>query len=257
MSIKDTIFKGPVDIPTLRKEGKSDAELVDSLWINFMHYARHNWHYIASSKSGGKDLLSGDSTSAPCGGIATALKMMIEEYLHQTVDYITISGYVWTKPEFHSFDSLVKGNVSRYESPLLFEEGCIFNEHYFIKCNGKYYDPCLDSTYRNEKEAVRKEYLFTEIIAKGEVMAGLTADSLVVFNKAVIVPGFTVGAWHLVKEKDIFKVVTDKAILLAISCSLKHGKIALKARQQSKQLYESAGRLEGWQNAHRKKGIVV
>src|SRR4051812_10948199 len=110
MPIKDDIFKGPVEILKLRKKGKSDADLVDSLWINFLHYAQNNWSYIASSSAGGVDLLAGTSDSAPCGGIATALKIMIEEYLHQNVEYITISGYVWTKPGFLSFDRKVSGN---------------------------------------------------------------------------------------------------------------------------------------------------
>ena len=149
MSIRETIFTGPVNIPKLL-ERKPAADCVDSLFANFMFYAKANWSYIASAQAGGEDLLNGTAKQVPCGGIATALKILIEDKLKLPATYVTKSGYVWTKDSYLSFDREVQGNVSRAESPFLFNEGCFFNEHYFIRCGAKFYDPCLDSVYLDE-----------------------------------------------------------------------------------------------------------
>ena len=256
MPIKDTIFSSPVNIPTLlTKQGA--AECVDSLFINFMHYAKKNWSYIASSKAGGEALLDGTATQVPCGGIATALKILIEEKLHLLVDYITSPGYVWTKSSFPSFDFKVHGNVSRAETPTLFNEGCFFNQHYFIKCGTKYYDPCLNSTYATENEPVRKRYASQEIISKGSIMPGENADSLLVFQPDVIVPGWQRGAWQIANARTVLNQVRDKFTLLAISTRLKTGELALTARKASRAMFEKEGKLSAWISEHKIKGIIV
>ena len=263
MTIKDQIFKSPIDIPGLltgkeMKEGpKSPAACVDSLFINFMYYAKQHWSYIASSQAGGEALLNGTAVQVPCGGIANALKMLIEEKLQQQVSYITISGYVWTKPSYLSFDLKVKGNVSKAESPSLFNEGCFFNEHYFIKCGAKFYDPCLNSTYISQNDAIRKHYLPTESISRGSVMPGETVESVLVFQPNVIVSGWQRGAWLIVKERDILRYVTDKSDLMLISIKIKTGALAMAARKASRALFEREGRLEFWIQEHRKVGIQV
>lgn len=258
MPIDDLIFSSPVDIPQLMvKDKKTEAACVDSLFINFMYYAKEHWSYIASARAGGQDLLNGTATQVPCGGIATALKLLIEQKLNQHVDYITISGYLWTKPSFLCFDSKVKGNVSRAESPNLWNEGCVFNEHYFIKCGAKYYDPCLNSIYTAEKEAIRKHYAQGEVLSKGVVMAGENADSVLVFQGNVIVPGWQRGAWLIIKSGDLLRYVTDKNDLLAISKNLKTGNIAMAARKQSRKLFADANRLPFWVLEHQMAGINV
>lgn len=257
MGIKDDIFSSPVDIPSLLKKGTAPAACVDSLFTNFMYYAKAHWSYIASATAGGEALLNGSATMVPCGGIATALKMLIEEKLGQHVNYITISGYVWTKPSFLSFDPKVKGNVYRAQSPGLYNEGCFFNEHYFIQCNNKYYDPCLNSIYNNQTEAIRKRYAVSEILSKGSVMSGENNNSLLIFNPNVIVPGWQKGAWMIVNAVDVLRYVTDKHDLLLISTKLKTGPLAEAARKASRKLFADSGRLEYWKGEHAKAGVMV
>jgi hypothetical protein len=256
MAIKDDIFAGPVDIPALLKK-QSEASLVDSLFINFIYYAKHNWTYIASASAGGEALLDGSATQVPCGGIATALKILIEEKLHQKVDYITIPGYVWTNPTFLCFDPKVMGNVSRAETPNSYTEGCFFNEHYFIECNGKFYDPCLNSTYTTKYEAIRKSYNVADTIARGEVMKSDNPNSLLVFRKDVVVPGWQRGAWLIVRADQVLKYVTDKFVLKSISTKLKYGPLAEAARKASRKQFAEAGKLEQWQKDHISAGIQV
>ncbi|HWB65136.1 MAG TPA: hypothetical protein VG603_16580 [Chitinophagales bacterium] len=257
MSAREDIWKGPVNMDELLKKGKQPRELVDSLFTNFMYYAKRNWKYIASASAGGEALLNGTATQVPCGGIATALKMLIEEKLHQTVQYITISGYVWTKPNFLCFDQEVKGNVFRAEAPGVYNQGCFFNEHYFIQCNGKFYDPCLNSIYNTQNEAVLKHYNVNEIISKGAVMAGNEPNTLLVFRKELKVPGWQQGAWMIVNAANLQRYVTDKYDLLYISTKLKTGKAAEAARAASKKLFTDAGRLQTWKDEHTRAGIRV
>lgn len=257
MAIKDDIFSSPVDIPKLLAKNTQKSACVDSLFTNFMAYAKVHWSYIASAQAGGTALLDGTATQVPCGGIATALKILIEEKLEQTVTYITKSGYVWTKPDFLSFDPKVKGNVSRAETPATYNEGCFFNEHYFIKCGAKYYDPCLNSIYNVENEAIRKQYTTAETISKGSVMTGLDQESVLVFRPTMLVAGWQRGAWLIVKERDVLRLVTDKNDLMNISKNLKTGKLALAAREASRKMFKDANRLEFWRNEHRSAGVQV
>ena len=254
MAIKDEISTTPINIPKLLVNSRPE-DLVDSLFTNFMYYAKANWNYIASARAGGEDLLSGEATQVPCGGIATALKILIEELLGLDVEYITLPGYVWTRADKLCFDRRVRGNVSKATSAQLYNEGCLFNEHYFIKCGDKYYDPCLDSIYERETDAVLKRYAPAEVISRGSIMAGLTDETLVVFNPDVVVPGWQRGAWVIVEEKNVLNYVTNKYDLLLISTKLKTGKLALKARKASKRLFSAENRLDKWRGDHRAAGI--
>lgn len=264
MPINDTIFSGPVDIPallqgnpTLLERPKTPAECVGSLFINFMSYAKKHWSYIASAQAGGAALLAGTATQVPCGGIATALKLLIEDKLGLPVEYITISGYVWTKASYLSFDSKVKGNVTKIESPGIFTEGCLFNEHYFIKCGGKFYDPCLNSIYTDQNQAIRKHYIASELISKGKIMAGENANTLLLFDDKVTVPGWQRGAWRIVKVQEILRHVTDKSDLMLISIKSSNPQLVEAARKASRKMFSDAGRLAFWENEHRMAGIRV
>ena len=253
MPINDTVFSSPINIPALLQKGpkqKTPAECVDSLFINFMFYAKAHWSYIASARAGGEALLAGTETQVPCGGIATALKILIEEKLHLHVDYITLPGYIWTKASFLCFDSKVKGNVTKIESPALFNEGCIFNEHYFLKCGGKFYDPCLNSTYSVQNEAVRKTFTVAELIAKGRIMAGEDANTVLLFDGDVVVPGWQRGAWRIVKANDLLTRITDKSELMMISIKSSNRKLVDPARKASRKMFADAGRLTYWQTEH-------
>jgi hypothetical protein len=258
MNIKDEIFSSPVNIPQLLDRNvKPAAACVDDLFINFMYYAKKKWSYIASANAGGEALLDGTATQVPCGGIATALKIMIEEKLHQQVDYIRKSSYVWTSPRFLCFDPKVRGNVARFESPMLYNEGCLFKEHYFIKCGNKYYDPCLNSNYTTENEAILKHYNQTDILSGGKIIRGLDSNTVLVFNVNLLASGWQKGAWLIVKERDILNIVKDKNDLLYISYNLKTGGLALAARKASREMFLKEGRLAFWENEHRMRSIQV
>ena len=260
MPINDTVFSSPINIPALLAEGpkqKTPADCVDSLFINFMFYAKAHWSYIASARAGGEALLAGTETQVPCGGIATALKILIEDKLHQHVDYITIPGYVWTKSSFPCFDTKVKGNVTKIESLAMFNEGCIFNEHYFIKCGGKFYDPCLNSTYATQNEAVRKTFTTAELIAKGRIMAGEDANTLLLFDGDVVVAGWQRGAWRIVKTNDLLKRITDKNDLLMISVRSSNRLLVDPARKASRKMFVAANRLTFWETEHNRAVIPL
>jgi hypothetical protein len=260
MPIADIVFSSPIDIPALLAEGakqKAPADCVDSLFINFMFYAKAHWSYIASARAGGEALLAGTETQVPCGGIANALKILIEEKLHLHVDYITIPGYVWTEASFLCFDSKVKGNVTKIESPAMFTEGCIFNEHYFLKCGGKFYDPCLNSTYSMQNEAVRKTFTVAEIIAKGRIMAGEGGNSVLIFDGDVVVPGWQRGAWRIVKANDLLRHIVDKNELMMISIKSSNRLLVDPARKASRKMFVAAGRLTFWETEHNRAVIPL
>jgi hypothetical protein len=261
MSVRTDILEKPIDIAKLQGKGKTPAQLADSLFTNFMYYAKEHWKYQASSKKGGEDLLTGYTGPVPCGGIANALRIMLEELGVPKgalgVSYVTISGYVWTKPEFFCFDRAVKGNVRRAESPGVFNEGCFFNEHYFLKCYLKYYDPCLNAVYAAEDDAVRMKLAATDVIVKGVLLPGETPDTFIVFNGDEVVPGWERGTWSIVRQTDVFRYVTDKYALMAISKKLNPSPTALKARKLSRELFNNEGRLQTWIQSHAEAGIIV
>jgi hypothetical protein len=261
MSVREDILKGPESIAHLQEKGRSLTQLADGLFTNFMYYAKKNWQYQASSKKGGEDLLNGYTGPVPCGGIANALRVMLEELGVPKgalgVEYVTISGYVWTKPKYCCFDRAVVGNVRRVESPGIYSEGCMFSEHYFLKCYLKYYDPCLNAVYAEENDAVRLKTPITEVFTKGVLHPGDTPDTFLMFNPDEVVPGWVRGTWSIVRHDDIFKYVNDKYTLMAISTKLKHGKVAEKARKLSREMFNKEGRLQTWKEAHLKAGIDV
>lgn len=203
---RDDILAGPNPMAQLKKDGATNQQLADNLFINFLQYARKHWQYIASSRSGGDDLLAGKATAVPCGGIATALKMMLEDDLKipkTDVEYITISGYVWTKPTYISFDPSVTGNV-RDANSRDYRQGCLFNEHYYLRCLAKFYDPCLSANYANRDECVLMK---PTVLFKGEFLLSPDKQTVLMFKKAEKVNGWQQGAWMKFPVKEFRKHV--------------------------------------------------
>jgi hypothetical protein len=160
LAIIDTLLTAPVPVLELKAKGASLETQLDGVFANMLRYAKLNWRYVASGKDGGDALLAGTSFSAPCGGIATALMTCFIDGLgvaKKDVEYVRVTGYVWTGPQWMSFDPNVTGNIRKLDTPGLYNNGCIFNEHYYLKCNGKYYDPCLSSSYVVKDQSI-KEY---------------------------------------------------------------------------------------------------
>lgn len=215
MSVRQDILAKPNDIAALQKAGRSKPDLVDNLFINFLYYAKHHWSYIASSSSGGEHLLNGTATQVPCGGLANALRIMIEEDLgvakKADVDFIRITGYVWTKPEFLSFDPKVVGNL-RMPSGRDYRHGCVFNEHYYLRCYAKFYDPCLSTTYTVDKACVKETFAGKSNIGIGtndRMLVTQDGRQVLIFKGDETVAGWQRGAWVLTPatKKDIETVL--------------------------------------------------
>ena len=213
MAILDTILSTPVDTAALRAEHAPLERLLDGAFTNLLFYAKSNWSYTASGNTGGEALLAGTATSAPCGGIATALKRVFIDGLgvdDTDIEYIRVVGYVWTGPEYTCFDPKVYGNLRKLDGRE-YRNGCIFNEHYYLRCHGKYYDPCLSTTYLTRDQSIKESFR-----GKGTIMVGanrkmlVTADqkTCILYMPTEPVPGFQ-GAWAMFEptKKNVEKAV--------------------------------------------------
>jgi hypothetical protein len=161
MAIIDTILSTPVDVRGIANSDKG-AELTSRLngaFSNLLSYAKTHWSYTASGSLGGQALLDGTGTAAPCGGIATALKLVFLELgvPPDAIEYIRVTGYLWTGPEYLCFDPKVYGNVRQLDGRD-YRNGCIFNEHYYLKCNNTYYDPCLSTAYAARDQSIKAKF---------------------------------------------------------------------------------------------------
>ena len=199
MAILDTILSTPVDIAKLRDKGTERERLLDGAFTNLLHYAKHNWSYTASGSTGGQALLNGEANAAPCGGIATALKLVFINGLgipEADIEYVRVTGYLWTGREYSCFDPKVAGNLRKLDGGRDYGNGCIFNEHYYLKC-GKYYDPCLSVVYMVKDQSIKQRDL-------KQYMIGTNRKLLVTLDKRLCflympdepVPGFK-GAWTM------------------------------------------------------------
>jgi hypothetical protein len=102
-----------------------------------------------------------------------------------------------------AYDPKVRGNLRRLDTPGNYGNGCIFNEHYYLKCNGKYYDPCLSTTYSVKNQSIKEEFsgqYQNTAYGTGQTAGRmlLTADkkTCIVYLPKEPVPGFR-GAWGM------------------------------------------------------------
>lgn len=200
MAILDTILSTPVDTAALRAANAPLERLLDGAFTNLLYYAKTNWSYTASAKAGGEALLAGTATAAPCGGIATALKLVFINGLgvpQDKIEYIRITGYVWTGPQYMCFDPKVRGNLRKLDGTD-YANGCIFNEHYYLECEGKYYDPCLSTAYAVKNQSIKLQFrpLDTFSFAQGKMLATPDHQTCVLYMRNETVPGFN-GAWMM------------------------------------------------------------
>jgi len=161
MAIIDTILTTPVNVAGLRKEGKALELQLDGAFSNLVNYASKNWQYTASGSTGGQALLDGSAKAAPGGGIATALKLVFINGLgvaEKDIEYIRITGYLLTGPTYLCYDPQMKGNVRKLDGPKDYGNGCVFNEHYYLKCGNKYYDPCLSVAYAMRDQSIKERF---------------------------------------------------------------------------------------------------
>ena len=196
------ILSTPVNIQALQDKNASREMLLDGVFTNLLHYAKHNWNYAASGKTGGQDLLNGTANTAPCGGIATALKLVYINGLgipETDIEYIRVTGYLWTGPNYLCFDPKVKGNL-RNINDRNYANGCIFNEHYYLRAGGKYYDPCLSTSYAAKDQSIIEKFsgLRTAFVGAGSQQSKLmftnNMQTGILYLPNEPVPGFQ-GAW--------------------------------------------------------------
>lgn len=203
MAIIDTIMSTPVDVNALSADGAPVERQLDGAFSNLVNYSRKNWSYTASSRSGGDALMNGSANAAPCGGIATALKKVFIDGLgvsENDIEYIRVTGYVWTGPTYACFDPKVKGNLRTLDSRD-YRNGCIFNEHYYLRAAGKFYDPCLSTAYTQRDQSIKEKF---DAKLKFSVGPGMGRTFLVTKDRRTAifymptenVPGFT-GAYAM------------------------------------------------------------
>jgi hypothetical protein len=225
MAIMDTILTTPVDVQELRKAGAPLERQLDGAFSNLVSYASKNWQYTASGNTGGDALLAGTANASPCGGIATALRLVFINGLgvpDKDIEYIRITGYVWTGPTYLCFDPRVKGNLRKLDGRD-YGNGCIFNEHYYLKCNNKYYDPCLSTAYTARDQSIKERFGGKNSIGFGNRRMLVTPDqkTCILYIPGEPVPGFQ-GAWAMfdTSRKNIEKAMgsqTFKAEMAALN----------------------------------------
>ncbi len=70
------------------------------------------------------------------------------------------------------------GNLRKLDGPRDYNDGCIFNERYYLKCGEKYYHPCLSIYY-----AVRDQSIKEKFGGKNVMMIGRNRRSLMTTNR--------------------------------------------------------------------------
>jgi hypothetical protein len=213
MAILDTILSTPVNIAKLRLDKKPLESLLSGAFTNLLYYAKSHWSYTASGSTGGDALLAGTATSAPCGGIATALKRVFIDGLgipETDIEYIRVTGYVWTDPQYTCFDPKVHGNLRKLDGARVYNLGCIFNEHYYLKCQGKYYDPCLSTVYMIKDQSIKENFAGkgTMVVGTRKMLATRDRKTCILYMPLEPVPGFQ-GAWAMFEatKKNIEKAL--------------------------------------------------
>ena len=218
MPILNTILASPNNINELKVRPNVERNLLhDSVFFNFMRYATAKWHYNASSTFGGEHLLAGTATSVPCGGIATALKTVFIQGAGipaHDLEYITISGYVWTAWDYPCFDPTVKGNIFT-PGDRSYHHGTIFSQHFYLRCGNKFYDPCLNRSYLARDQAVKERLKKAYEIGTGgnrrKVLVSTLANVLFIYQRDIVAQGFQ-GSWLMVPatKKDLEKALGAK-----------------------------------------------
>jgi hypothetical protein len=157
MSAKADILTNKHDI--LKEKGSiSDAMLVDHLFDNFMQYISAHWHYHATPPNQNPiDLLGGSGAkTVNCDNLSAVFAALIRDIDDKLKPAKASKNWFISKPALKNFDAKVTGNMGNPDATS-FNLGCHFSAHYFVNFNGKYYDPCLSTTYNSETGAVFME----------------------------------------------------------------------------------------------------
>jgi hypothetical protein len=199
----------------LKQKGSvPNSKLVDLLFENFLQYASANWSYSAQSgKQTATDLLSGSGPkNVACGTLREGFKLLIRNELKLQADNEDINNYFISKPTLKCFDNKVSGNIGNPSSGV-FNLGCHFSTHYFVKSEGKYYDPCLSSIYSSATEPILINTSLITGFPGGSLRFGGTGKAIVILRliPGRSVPGFG-STWELFSlfKDNIAKKLTSK-----------------------------------------------
>jgi hypothetical protein len=126
---------------------------------DFINY----FNYAATAVKGydGESLLQqavGAPRTLDCASLATALKLLLNEYLHNdeaTVEQIGHADGFATKAGSKCFNTKVSGNIRQPSKDLADTSRCVFKSHYFVRSGNSaqlLLDPCLFKTYSTTGE---------------------------------------------------------------------------------------------------------
>jgi len=216
MAILDTILSTPVNVRKLVQDNKPLDLRLNGAFTNLLDYAKRHWSYTASGNLGGQALLDGTGTAAPCGGIATALKLVFLSLgvAEKDIEYIRVTGYLWTGALYLCFDPKVYGNLRNLEDKN-YKNGCIFNEHYYLKCHNTYYDPCLSTAYAVRDQSIKMKFTTTFVIGgsgnQRKLLVSPDKRTCFLYLRSEPVPGFQ-GAWAMFSatKKNVEKALGDE-----------------------------------------------
>lgn len=116
MAIFDTILSTPVDIAGPKTAKTPQDRFVDGAFTNLIDHAKNHGSYAASGSAGGEALLAGHATAAPCGGIGTALRIVLLDgigVLAGDIEYISTTCAVRNRSMKEAFGTVLMVGPNR------------------------------------------------------------------------------------------------------------------------------------------------
>jgi len=141
--------------------GKTGPVYLDTLFNNLCRYAQSNYSYNATRVLGlTADMLlaspTGQRKTVDCGCLAAAFALMARENLG-VADAGTecVGAGSWaTKEHSKCFDNRIVGNVRTATAHFVTVSRCVFSTHAFARAAGRFFDPCLLTTYQTREQVI-------------------------------------------------------------------------------------------------------
>jgi hypothetical protein len=199
--------------------GISPTVLADALFENFVLYAKKNWDYSATAPGlKGQLLLETSGRNAPaCGTLREALLILLRDELGLEAKPCDINERFISKPDLRCFDSKVKGNLGNLGGPT-YDLGCHFSAHYFVECQGKFYDPCFATIYKTKEEPVAhrtKAVTLPDAVLSVPTSYSGNGRTMIILRKVVnkTVPGFG-EVWEMLKLDEVKRAFSSADLKL-------------------------------------------
>jgi len=156
---RETILAGPFG----NLAGMKGLSHVQTLFKNLCDYAKAFYTYSATKvkTSTGELLLGyphGDLRVVDCASLASMFCIVARENLglsEKTVGLQSVSsgeGFA-TKEHSKCFDAGIVGSIRTATENFRAVRRCVFREHWFAQVSGRFYDPCMLTTYEAAEEA--------------------------------------------------------------------------------------------------------